>query len=793
MKKIVLSACIALLLSYATSAQTRLNGLVKSSTNGQPLRGATVKIFPGGKVTTSNAEGQFDLEILGKERLRVEVSYVGFTTQNQSLNVSENRVLTFNLNPSTQIADEVIVRSTRAADKSATAYTNVSKKDLAKNNLGQDLPFLLNTTPSLVITSDAGAGVGYTGVRIRGSDATRTNVTVNGIPLNDAESQGSFLVNLPDFASSVDNLQIQRGVGTSTNGAGAFGASINVQTTVRQDSAYAELANSAGSYGTVKNTLNIGSGLMGGKFSFDGRLSRIRSNGYIDRASSNLKSFFASGAYYGKNDLLRVNVFSGSEKTYQAWNGVPQSELDAGNRTFNEFTYPNQTDNYTQSHYQLIYARKLGEKWNANAALHYTKGSGYYEEFKADDAVADYGLNPAIIGSDTLATSTIVRRRWLDNDFYGATYSLNYQPKTGLDFTLGGALNKYDGAHFGQIISSSQTLDIPAAQTGNYEYYRDNAVKNDFNIYGKMNWTINRISLYGDLQYRRVGYSFLGLNFDLSPVQQKVNLNFFNPKAGISYQLNEQNQVYASYAVANREPNRDDYTNAPVNNRPKAETLQDLEAGYRLRSGKIAASVNGYYMYYTNQLVLTGQINDVGTYLRNNVGSSYRAGVEMELKWAILPVLNWSVNTTISRNKVNGFTEILDDYDNGTQVQNRYAKPDIAFSPNVVGASELSFRPVKNSEIALISKYVGRQYLDNTQSINRQIDAYFTNDIRLAYSFKFKGVKSVGLSLLVNNILNEKYVSNGYTYGYIEGGRQDFNFYFPQATTNFLLGLNVKF
>ncbi|MBE7177138.1 MAG: TonB-dependent receptor [Mucilaginibacter polytrichastri] len=786
-------AIIALLLPLWASAQNTLSGVVRSADDNQPLAGATLTVRPGNQTVSTDREGRFTLENLVSGAHDVEVRFIGYEHQVKSVQVPAGSGVVFTLKPASLIADEVIVRATRAGEKSATAFTNVKKADLAKNNLGQDLPFLLNTTPSLVVTSDAGAGIGYTGVRIRGSDATRTNITVNGIPLNDAESQGSFLVNLPDFASSVDNLQIQRGVGTSTNGAGAFGASINMQTTVRQDTAYAELNNSAGSFGTVKNTVSLGSGLINGKFSFDGRLSRIRSDGYIDRASSNLKSFFLSGAYYGKNDLLRVNVFSGSERTYQAWNGVPQDILQGGNRTFNEFTYPDQTDNYTQSHYQLIYALRLSDQWNLNAALHYTRGKGYYEEFKGDDDVANYGLTPAVIGGDTLATSTIIRRRWLDNDFYGATYSLNYKPENNLDFTLGGAYNEYDGAHFGNIISSSQALNIPADQLGNYEYYRDNAVKTDFNLYGKANLTIGKVSLYGDLQYRRIGYSFLGLNFDLTPLQQKVNLNFFNPKAGITYQIDPQNQVYASYAVANREPNRDDYTNSPVDNRPRAEHLQDLEAGYRFSSGTFSASANGYFMYYTNQLVLTGQINDVGTFLRSNVGSSYRAGAELEARWAILPQLNWNVNATISRNKVKGFTEVLDDYDNGGQRQNRYARPDIAFSPNIVGASELSFRPVKNAELALISKYVDRQYLDNTQSIDRSIDAYFVNDLRLAYTFRLKGVKSVGLSLLVLNLFNEKYVSNGYTYGYIAGGRQDFNFFFPQATTNFLAGLTVRF
>ena len=781
----------AILIPFAVSAQFSIRGKVVSSSQ-KPLTGASVTLSNSLLSTETNSSGNYSLRSLEPGTYKVKVSFLGFKTEERTISISADRELDFTLHPTSIIAEEVIVQSTRAASNAPTTYRNVSREEIEKNNLGQDLPYLLNQTPSVVVSSDAGAGVGYTGIRIRGSDPTRINVTINGIPYNDSESQGTFWVNMPDFASSVDNIQIQRGVGTSTNGAGAFGASINVQTTTRRDTAYAELNNSYGSYETWKNTVNVGTGLINGKFSIDGRLSRIKSDGYIDRAFSNLKSYYLSGSYYGKNSLLRANVFSGTERTYQAWNGVPQDLLET-NRTYNEFTYDDQTDNYTQDHYQLLYSHNFSPKFSFNGALHYTHGRGYYEEFKEDQDFEDYNFEPVVVGGETIDKTDLVRRRWLDNDFYGLTYSFNYTPVSGLNLTLGGAYNEYDGAHFGQVIWAQY-----ASGSKNFDRYYDyDGFKTDFNVYGKASYRLGPVNLFADMQYRRVTYSFLGFDRDLKSLQQKDKLNFFNPKVGLSYQIDDRSNVYASYAAANREPNRDDYTeSSPAV--PKPERLNDFEVGYRLNSSHFTAGINGYYMLYKDQLVVTGQINDVGGYLRTNVPDSYRMGLEFDGRWRFSEKLSWGATATFSKNKVKNFTEFLDMYDDDFewtgQTEQSYGTTDIAFSPSIIASSEIAFNPIKRAEIAFISKYVGDQYLDNTSNSARKIDDYFVNDLRLRYDLKLKQVKNLGLTLLVNNIFSEKYVNNGWTYAYLYSGNVTAdNAYYPQATRNFLLSLNVKF
>jgi iron complex outermembrane receptor protein len=793
LKKFSLAFAIAVLLPGLLWAQLTLQGKVNDKENNRALNGASITLN-GSASTHTNGNGDYRFKNLKAGNYQLKVSFVGYRSKTFVIDLNENKTLTIDLEKTTQIADEVVVNATRASENSATTFKNLSKEDIAKNNFGQDLPYLLDQTPGVVTYSDAGAGVGYTGIRIRGSDAARVNVTINGIPYNDSESQGSIWVDLPDFATSVDNIQIQRGVGTSTNGAGAFGGSLNIQTGKLRDSAYFELNNSGGSYNTLKNSLNLGTGLINGKFAFDGRLSRIVSDGYIDKASSDLKSYFASGAYYGKSSLLRLNVFSGKEKTYQAWNGVPESMLKT-NRRFNEFTYDDQTDNYQQDHYQLLYSKSFSDKLSANAALHYTKGKGYYEEYKDKQDFTAYGLDSLFIGTDTVANTDLVRRRWLDNKFYGATYSVRYQPNTKADFTLGGAYNEYDGDHYGEIIWArySSQRDI------HDRYYFDNAFKTDFNIYGKGTYQLNKISLFADLQYRNIYYKFLGFDRNKNNVTQNATLNFFNPKIGFTYFINQQSNFYASYAVANKEPNRDDYTESTPQSRPKAERLNDVEIGYRIKTDWLAAGANIYLMNYKNQLVLTGQINDVGAYVRSNVDKSYRNGIELDATFGISPKLSWALTSAFSQNKVKNFEEYIDkyvgeDYDFDGQQVNTYDKTDIAFSPAYVGSSTIAYKPINNFEVALLSKYVSKQYLDNTANDSRKLDAFFVNNLRLNYNFRLKGVKSFELGLLVNNIFNELYESNGYTFsGIYDGSLSTSNYYYPQAETNFLLSLNLKF
>lgn len=808
---------MALLLPALAWAQYSISGTITDRSSHQPLSGAS--ILSGNILIKSNANGEYSITGLKAGTYTLTFRFIGFSEISTTISLTNNRIFNAALAPTNIITDEVIVRATRATANTATTYRNVDKQELEKYNNGQDLPFLLNQTPSVVVSSDAGTGIGYTGIRIRGSDATRINVTLNGIPLNNSESQGSFFVNIPDFASSVDNIQIQRGVGTSTNGAGAFGGSLNIQTTTRRDSAYAEVNNTFGSYDTWKNTVNIGTGLINGKFTFDGRLSRIKSDGYIDRGASNLRSYFLSGAYYGKKDLLRANVFSGDEKTYQAWNGIPEEKLkgtpaeleayyqnnigsafftpaDSSNlfnsdkRKYNSFLYKNQTDNYTQNHYQAFYTHTFNDQLSLNTALHYTHGSGYYEEYKYDQDLKNYGLANVVSGSEIIKSTDLVRRRWLDNDFYGVTYSLNYKPTTRFNFTLGGAYNEYDGDHFGEVTWATFNSN---GQPGD-RYYNGNGFKTDFNIYAKATYEVGSLILYGDVQYRRIGYTITGTDKNRVELDIEDKLNFFNPKAGITYLLNTQSNIYASIAVGNKEPNRDDYVNIAAGLSPQRENLKDIEAGYRFTGNSIKAGLNGYWMIYKDQLVLTGQLNTEGEALRQNVADSYRLGAEADVQFALLPNLSWGVTANLSRNKIKDFTEYVYNYDTENNDSFNHSNTNIAFSPSFVGSSEISFRPFRRTEIGLLSKYVSKQYLDNTSNSTRTLDAFFVNDLRLGYNTSLGKIKNIGITLLANNVFSELYESNGYTYSFIYGGVQtNSNNYFTQATRNFMLSLSLKF
>ena len=802
------------MLPFFALAQISITGKVTDN-NQKPLPGATIKVRNQKTAVLSDGEGNFTLSNLNAGKYVIAVSYLGYKSTEKTIELKENQTENFVLIPQAFLADEVVVRATRANEKSATTYKNVTKAEIQENNFGQDLPFILQNTPGVVVNSDAGAGVGYTGIRIRGSDNSRINVTVNGIPINDSESQGTFYVNMPDFASSVDNIQIQRGVGTSTNGAGAFGASLNIQTTASEMEPYAEVNNTYGSFDTWKNTIKVGTGLINDRFSFDGRLSRISSDGYVDRGSSLLKSYFMSGAYHGNKDFLRINVFAGAEKTYQSWNGIPESRLnndvagmqayidrnglsqaDADNllnsgRTYNSFLYNNQTDNYWQNHYQMLYARQFSDKFSFNGALHYTQGEGYYEEYCVANKLSDYGLNPVVIGGTTVTRTDLIRRRWLDNDFYGVTYAFNYVPQKNLNFTLGGAYNEYKGAHFGQIIWAQY------ASNGDIDrhYYDNEGFKTDFNTYGKVNYSpVEALSLFADLQYRRVYYDIAGTENKLNTLAINETLNFFNPKFGATFFINPESNLYASFSVANKEPNRDDYTDAAVGIYPKPERLNDVELGYRFKDKRFNLGANAYGMFYKNQLVVTGKINDVGGNYRQNVDRSYRLGIELDGSYIISKSFALNANAAFSRNKIKNFTEYYDDYDNGGQVVNNYSLTDISYSPAAVLFGELVYKPVTGFALALQSKYVSKQYMDNTQNNDRTINGYWVSNARLGYDFKFAGVKNVNLGLLVNNLFDKKYESNGYTYGYLSGGnRITENFFYPQAGTNFLLSLNVKF
>ncbi|MFA7381480.1 MAG: TonB-dependent receptor [Bacteroidia bacterium] len=777
-------------------AQFVLSGTVQHSANSQPLTDATVVLSSPGKTaqsTLTDVQGKFSLSVAETGRYVLNITYVGYKTLSDTIELTQSMQKNYRLEWAALLSDAVIVSGIRAKDKSATTFTNLNREQLNERNFGQDMPVLLVLTPSTVVNSDAGAGVGYTGITIRGVDQTRINVTINGIPLNDAESQGLFWVNTPDFASSVEQVQIQRGVGTSTNGAAAFGSSINMQTTALHPKAYAEYATAAGSFNTFKNTVRFGTGWLNGGWTIDGRLSKITSDGFIDRASSDLKSYYLSAGRYTEKSILRLVSFSGAEKTYQAWNGIAEDVLDT-NRTYNEFTYKNQTDNYQQDHYQLLYSYQLSKKTTLNTALHYTYGRGYYEEYKQGESFADYHLQDVIIGTDTITTTDLVRRRWLDNDFYGATFSVTHEPDNKSTFIAGGGASYYEGRHFGEVIWSQFASNSFIGD----KYYRNNAYKTDANIYAKYNRELGKKwNAFADLQYRYVDYSFLGYDQNLNNVQQNARFNFFNPKAGIVYSISDSSNVYLTLAVSNKEPNRNDFVNSTPSSRPESEQLQNIELGWRKNWQRASLQVNYYLMYYRNQLILSGKINDVGAYTRLNVPESYRTGIELSASVNVTKKIQWSGNLTLSENKILSFTEYVDDYDWGGQWSTKYRNTSLAFSPAMIAASQWRFLPLKNATIDVISKYVSRQYMDNTENKDRSLDAFLVNDLRFSYTLKTKKsgwFRQLNAGVLINNVLGEKYEPNGYTYSGISGGvRSDYNYYYPQAGRNFLMQLTFAF
>ncbi len=691
------------------------------------------------------------------------------------------------------VLDEVFVSAIRVTKESPVTFSNLTKEDIKPRNLGQDIPILMNFLPSVVTTSDAGAGIGYTGIRVRGSDATRVNVTINGIPYNDAESQGTFWVNMPDFASSTESLQLQRGVGTSTNGAGAFGASLNLLTDGFSEEAYAQISSSVGSFNSLRSNLKFSTGLLNDHVEVSGRLSKINSDGYIDRARADMDSYFLQGAFKDDNTLIKAILFGGHEITYQSWFGIDAATLES-DRTFNPagiFTdengdtqfYDNEVDNYKQDHAQLLWNEQISDTWSTNIALHYTRGRGFFEQFREDDDFATYGFEPLNVNGEEVNTTDLIRRRWLDNDFYGAVFSANYV-KDNLNLIMGGGWNKYEGDHFGEVIwarfaSNSEIRD---------RYYDDNSTKTDFNFYTKANYSIDeQWSLYGDLQYRRVGYRANGE--DTGIVDD--TFNFFNPKAGVTFDLNRNNNFYFSYAVANREPNRNDYESG----NPRPEKLNDFELGWRYVSPDVQVNTNIYYMNYKDQLVLTGELNDVGAPLRENVGDSYRLGLEIDAAIRLSDKFSLQPNIALSTNKNQDFVFQRDG------VLEELGNTNIAYSPNIIFGNMFMYSPTDTFQVSLLSKYVGEQYMGNIDAEASILDAYSQTDFNVQYELKCDGfLKSIVFSGLVNNIFDAKFESNGYFFTFdddfsdpnvittIEGAG-----FYPQAGINFLLGATVNF
>ena len=690
----------------------------------------------------------------------------------------------------TQTLEEVLVQSVRVKPNAPIAHSNLTKAQLQSRNLGQDLPILLNYLPSVVTTSDAGAGIGYTGIRVRGVSPLSTNVTINGIPFTDAESLGAFWVNMPDFTSSVESLQLQRGVGTSTNGSGAFGASVNILTDASSYIPTAEVSNSFGSYNTRKHSVKFSTGKINDVFELSGRLSTINSDGYVDRAFSDLKSYFLQGTYNNNGTLIKALVFGGHEKTYQSWEGLTKQQLEDDRRQ-NPYTYENEIDNYKQDHYQLHWNQKLNQNWSTNLGLNYTYGRGYYEQYRQDDAASTYGGIVEATGVDFYGTAVtdLIRRRWLDNDFYVINATANYK-ESDLNFIVGGSYSNYDGDHFGEVIWARQFASETSIRD---QYYFGNGKKTDFSAFAKATYTLNsKIDVYGDLQLRNVGYKTFGLTSDLENMRIDESYSFFNPKVGVSYQLASNSSLYASYARANREPSRSDFESNPD---VKPEQLNDFEMGWRYNKEGVMLNINSYYMQYNEQLILTGALDDVGAPIRTNSGDSYRLGLEIEAAFSLSDAFIIQPVLTLSSNK-NKQT-----YSQVDGILKDFGTTNISFSPEVVASNAFIYSPLKNFSLSFLTKYVGDQYMGNTDTDTSKLKEYFVNDLNITYEWNPKSVFStVVVSALVNNIFDKEYVSNGYYYTYdddwsvpgqlttIEGAG-----YYPQATRNFLVGVTLNF
>ena len=707
-----------------------------------------------------------------------------------SFNIYSQQIID-SLQGTKQVLDEVIVQSVRVKYSSPISHSNISKSEMSSRNLGQDLPVLLNFLPSVVTTSDAGAGIGYTGIRIRGVSPQSTNITINGIPFNDPESHGTFWVNLPDFTSSIESLQVQRGVGTSTNGSGAFGASINILTDAISKNPYAEISNSIGSYNTLKHTVKFSTGQLNDSFELSGRLSKIDSDGYIDRAYSDLKSYFIQGTYNKGNTLIKALTFGGHEKTYQSWDGVSNDQL-LENRRQNPLTYENEIDNYKQDHYQLHWNQKLNEKWSTNLGLNYTYGRGYFEQYREADSVDTYG---GIVDSDTdqngnlTGTTDLIRRRWLDNNFYVLNASTNYNSSK-LNLMFNTSYSTYSGDHFGEVIWARNFSKSSSIRD---RYYDGNGKKTDFSLFAKGSLILNNaFEFYADFQLRNINYKTTGYTSDLVNMLLDESYSFFNPKFGLSYKLSPQSMVYGSYSRANREPSRSDFES---NENIKPEQLNDFEIGWRFRKDGLSLNINTYYMLYNEQLVLTGELDDVGSPIRTNSGSSYRMGIEAEARIKLSEFFLMNTNVTLSSNKNK---QTLSKFD-GKIVD--YGKTNISFSPDFIASNTIVFSPKDNLDISFLSKYVGKQYMGNIDADNSILDSYFVNDLNLNYKINpNKTFKEIIISGLINNILDKEYVSNGYYYTYddtwsVPGQTKtmDGAGYYPQATRNFLIGITLKF
>jgi iron complex outermembrane recepter protein len=818
MRSVLLMVFIGLSLNQVFS-QYSLEGIVKND-KGEKLSFATVYLSETNLAAATNEKGFYKIDNIPAGEYLCKIAFLGYTPIIQKITIQSNTVFNVTLNGEIYNLDQIEIHANRSGNAGSFTQTNLGKTYLQKENLGQDVPFLLQWTPSMVVTSDAGTGIGYTSMRLRGSDQTRINVTINGVPLNDAESQNVFWVDLPDLMGSVKNIQIQRGVGTSSNGAGAFGGTVSISTHDHRVNPYLDISSGLGSFQTNKLQVSAGTGLLNGRYFAEGRSSFINSKGYIDRASANLSSLYFSAGRVTDKSSLRLNVLSGKEVTYQAWYGSPEAKLFGNNedlidhyynnlgsiyrttqdslnlfnsgRTYNYYTYPDQVDNYRQSHYQLIWSSKISNSLKLKSTFFYTKGKGYFEEFKANDKFENYGLNPVVKDGKELKTSDIVRRRWLDNDFYGWNADMDYKLSEKWQLSSGLNISRYDGKHFGNVIRTA----VPHTDHSKTKNYYDNeGNKSDFTSYTKLQFSPSeRLNLHADIQWRRLTYSINGTDNDLRTISVDYKDDFLNPKLGMSYQLSKENLIYASYAFGQKEPSRSDFIDQVFTVTPKSEKLHNLESGIRSSFLKLNMEHNIYLMKYRDQLVLTGELNDVGAPIRINVPDSYRLGWESSVTYSFSKQFAVHTNFTFSRNKIQTFDEVIADYTNGFEKKIiQHNDTDISFSPALSGALQLLYRPGWDIEMELSSKYVSRQFLDNTSNADRQIPAYHFQNLRIAKQISSKWWQKCSVTLMINNIFNKQFVSNGYTYTYIYDRPITENFYYPQAGIHLMGGFQVGF
>lgn len=790
-KKTVLMMLFALCFAIITHGQAiTLKGTVLDAIDKTKLIGANVRIGDTYLATSTNEKGEFVFNDLRKGNYEVIISYIGYKTHKISLSLHESQTLSIVLERQSITTEEVVITSSRANEKVPTTWTTVTAKEMKQAGIMKDIPLLLEFSPSVVSTTDAGVGVGYSGMRVRGTDITRINVTLNGVPVNDPESHEVYWVNIPDLIGSLDNIQIQRGVGTSSNGAAAFGASINLQTSKPSDSPFAELNSSYGSFNSLSNSIRFGTGSIGKNWIIDGRLSQVSSDGYIDRAYTKLNSFYINTGYYGQKTVLKFMILNGKELTYQAWGGVPKDSLKT-NRTYNPYFYDNEIDNYKQQHYHLTAIHQVNQNIYLNSTLFLVKGLGYYEQYKSEAKFSKYGLQNFIIGGDTINKTDLIQQKHLDNMYYGLNLNGNYNYENIFRLQTGLSASNYTNDHFGKLIWMQYADIVPK----DYKWHNNSGHKKEISYFVKAGYDVlENLTLFGDILYRNINYKIEGNHDDLRDITQSHVFNFFNPKTGLVYSISDYDNIYASVSVANREPSRNNFKDAEEGKVPKPEKLIDYELGYIKKKQNVMFQTNLYYMDYINQLVMTGEINNVGAVIMSNVAKSYRFGIESAFGLNLGRKINIQANLTLSRNKINDYTEYVDDWDTGLQQENYLGKTSISFSPEIVGSGIMEYTPYKNIHLFLNAKYVGKQYIDNSSSHERMLNPYFVSNFRIDYDLPLKLLKRTTLSFQVLNLFNEQYESNAWVYRYLYGGKEyAMDGYFPQAGRHYMCSINIQF